>query len=151
MAWINRSHRAGRLFAVAALCLAGMASAAAAMPAADDPAHPARTQGWVESRLYFGLGLVDAPAAEREQMWQGFLDQTVTPRFPAGLTVQDAYGQWQGPGQSAPKRLRSKLVIIDYADTPEHRRAIEQIRAAWKAKTGDRSVLRVTVPAEVSF
>ena len=26
-----------------------------------DPAHPGSTQGWVDTRLYFGLGLADHP------------------------------------------------------------------------------------------
>jgi hypothetical protein len=30
-----------------------------------------------------------------DQEWQGFVDQEVTPRFPDGLTVVQAYGQWR--------------------------------------------------------
>ncbi|MHC1479243.1 DUF3574 domain-containing protein [Frateuria aurantia] len=117
-----------------------------------DQAHPVATHGWVESRLYFGLGRVDSPdAVAGEQRWQHFLDTVVTPRFPAGLSVQDVYGQWQGPGQPAPVHLRSKLLIVDYPDNASNRERIEQIRTQWKAETGERSVLRVTVPADVSF
>ena len=43
------------------------------------------------------------------------------------------------------------MLIIDYPDTQENRDKIEAIRAAWKQKTGDQSVMRVTEPAEVSF
>jgi hypothetical protein len=43
------------------------------------------------------------------------------------------------------------LLVIDYPDTPENRGKIEAIRAAWKKRTGDQSVLRVTQPADVSF
>jgi hypothetical protein len=75
----------------------------------------------------------------------------VTPRFPAGLTVVDVYGQWQGKDQPAPERLHSKMLIIDYPDTNENREKIDAIRAAWKQKTGDQSVLRVTEPVDVSF
>ena len=63
----------------------------------------------------------------------------------------DVYGQWQGKTEPAPERLRSKMLIIDYPDTQENRDKIEAIRAAWKQKTGDQSVLRVTEPADVSF
>ena len=41
--------------------------------------------------------------------------------------------------------------IIDYPDIPENRDKIEAIRVAWKQKTGDQSVMRVTEPADVSF
>lgn len=117
-----------------------------------DAAHPAATQGWVETRLYFGLGLVDKPeSGVSEQAWRTFLDQEVTSRFPDGLSVIDVYGQWQGKQQTSPERLRSKQLVIDYPDTAENRSKVEAIRAAWKKRTGDQSVLRVTQPAEVSF
>ncbi|MDF3983665.1 DUF3574 domain-containing protein [Luteibacter sp. PPL201] len=43
------------------------------------------------------------------------------------------------------------LLLLLYPDTPENRASVEAIRAAWKARTGDQSVLRVTQPADVSF
>ena len=117
-----------------------------------DPSHPGQTSGWVDTKLYFGLGPADQP--ERgigESRWREFLDREVTPRFPHGLSVIDIYGQWQGKSQPAPERLHSKLLIIDYPDTQENRDRVDSIRAAWKKMTGDQSVLRVTEPADVSF
>ena len=117
-----------------------------------DPTHPGATKGWVETRLYFGLGPVDqVDKGVSEAEWRAFLDREVTPRFPNGLSVVDVYGQWQGKSQPGPERLRSKCVIINYPDAPEARKRIEEIRAAWKHKTGDQSVMRVTEPADVSF
>lgn len=122
-----------------------------------DAAHPAKTQGWVETKLYFGLGLADAPdRGEKgngvsETTWRNFLDKEVSSRFPAGLSVVDVYGQWQGKNQKTPERLRSKMLIIDYPGTAENTARIEAIRAAWKQRTGDQSVLKVTEHADVSF
>lgn len=131
-------------------CVASVAPATATLHG--DAAHPAQTQGWVDTKLYFGLGIVgDESHGISEQRWREFLDAQVTPRFPDGLSVVDVYGQWQGKGQTAPERLRSKMLVIDYPDTPENRAKVEAIRAAWKQLTGDQSVLRVTQPAEVSF
>ena len=119
---------------------------------AGDPAHPGSTAGWVDTRLYFGLGLADDPKQGIDEAeWRAFLDREVTPRFSSGLSVLDVYGQWQGKNEHAPERLRSKMLIIDYSDTAENREKIEAIRAAWKQKTGDQSVMRVTEPADVSF
>ena len=119
---------------------------------AGDPAHPGQTQGWVDTKLYFGLGPAGNPEkGTSEARWREFLDKEVTPRFPDGLSVADVYGQWQGKGQSTPERLRSKMLIIDYPDTKENRDKIEAIRSAWKKMTGDQSVMRVTQPADVSF
>ncbi len=125
---------------------------AAAPTLTGDPAHPGLTEGWVDTKLYFGLGPADKP--ERgisEERWRGFLDIEVTPRFPSGLSVEDVYGQWQGKTQTSPERLHTKVVIIDYQDNAENRAKVDAIRSAWKKITGDQSVLRVTIPADVSF
>jgi hypothetical protein len=117
-----------------------------------DAAHPGQTKGWVDTKLYFGLGPAEHPEkGVSEADWREFLDREVTPRFPDGLSVADIYGQWQGKTQSRPERLRSKILIIDYPDTAENRAKIEAIRSAWKRKTGDQSVMRVTEPVDVSF
>jgi len=140
------------------LLLAGCAQRTAITPIATaptlqgDPAHPGATKNWVDTKLYFGLGPADHPEKGiSEAAWRDFLDKQVTPRFPDGLSVLDVYGQWQGKHQTAPERLRSKLLIIDYPDTPENQAKIEAIRAAWKQQTGNQSVLRITNPADVSF
>lgn len=150
---------AALLAPVLALALAGCTGRAASStsPAtaptlSGDPAHPAAAKGWVDTKLYFGLGPLDQPGQGiSEAEWRDFLDREVTPRFPAGLSVLDVYGQWQGKNNKTPERLRSKMLIIDYPDTQQNREKIEAIRAAWKAQTHDQSVMRVTEPAEVSF
>lgn len=117
-----------------------------------DAAHPATTNGWVETKLYFGLGPADRPEQGiSEARWRQFLDREVTPLFPAGLSVFDVYGQWQGRQESAPERIRTKVLVIYNADTAGNRAKIDAIRSAWKKMTGDQSVLKVTEPADVSF
>jgi hypothetical protein len=128
------------------------ASASTAPTLTGDPAHPGQTSGWVDTKLYFGLG----PADDRnigvsDAKWREFLDREVTPRFPAGFSVVEVYGQWQGVKQTTPERLRTKMLIVDYTDTQQNRDKVEAIRSAWKKMTGDQSVLRVTQPADVSF
>jgi hypothetical protein len=139
--------------ALAACAHKPMVPAVAAAPTLQgDPAHPGLTKGWVDTKLYFGLGPVDHPEqGVSESDWRSFLDREVSTRFPDGLSVLDVYGQWQGKNQTVPERLRSKMLIIDYPDTAENRARIEAIRTAWKQKTGDQSVMRVTEPADVSF
>jgi len=128
------------------------ASRAAAPALQGDPAHPGATQGWVRTELYFGLGPADHPdQGLTEAQWRDFLDREVTPRFPSGLSVEDIYGQWLSKGKSTPERLHSKILIILYPGTDENQARIDAIRSAWKQKTGDQSVLRVTQPADVSF
>jgi len=128
------------------------APASAPSTLSGDIAHPPAASGWVDTRLYFGLGPLGQPGQGiSEAEWRDFLDREVTPRFPAGLSVLDVYGQWQGKDATGPSRLRSKLLIIDCPDTQENRDKIEAIRAAWKTRTHQQSVLRVTQPADISF
>jgi hypothetical protein len=117
-----------------------------------DQAHPAKTLGWVDTELYFGLGPADdAAKGVSEQEWRAFLDKEVTPRFRSGLSVFEVYGQWQGKEEKVPERIRSKMLTILYPKTAKNEAAIEAIRRAWKVKTGDQSVLRVSRAADVSF
>ncbi len=150
--------RIGWLIPLVAIVLSGCAhrpvavAGATAPTLAGDTAHPDQAQGWVGTRLYFGLGPADHPEqGVSEAGWREFLDKQVTPRFPSGLSVLDVYGQWQGKYETAPERLRSKMLILYYPDTAENRAKIDAIRAAWKQKTGDQSVLRVTGPLDISF
>lgn len=116
-----------------------------------DPARPESAR-WLRSELYFAVGPMDAPDDDiREIKWHAFLDREVTPRFPDGLTVFDAYGQWRSRATNATSRLRSKVVIILCEDTASNRAAIDAIRVAYKAATRDKSVLLTTEQVDVSF
>ncbi len=149
------------------LCLAGTAAAAppVAPPAPPAPTaalhgdaqRPAEAGGWVRSELYFGVGEENGASARvqtdaiSEAQWRAFLDKEVTPRFPDGLTVFDAYGQWLFRGAAEPNRLRTKVLVVLHEDTPQRRNDIEAIRLAWKQTTHHQSVLWSRQPVEVSF
>lgn len=122
----------------------------AAMPG--DAARPAAATGWIRSELYFGVGTEgDAVSTISEERWRAFLDREVTPRFPDGLTVLDAYGQWLFRGEAGPQRQRAKVLVILHEDSPRRRADIEAIRLAWKRATRHQSVLWSQQPATVSF
>jgi uncharacterized protein DUF3574 len=136
---------------------AGSAPAAVSATLQGDAARPSLAQGWVRSELYFGVGEesgpADRPQAEpiSEAQWRAFLDKEVTPRFPDGLTVFDAYGQWLFRGAKEPNRLGTKVLVILHEDTPQRTADIEAIRLAWKQATKHQSVLWSKQAAEVSF
>jgi len=113
-----------------------------------DALRPAEAAGWVRSELYFGVG---EESNEGEAEWRAFLDQEVTPRFPDGLTVIDAYGQWLFRGRTEPNRLPSKILLILHENTAQRRNDIEAIRLAWKQASGHQSVLWAWSPVDVSF
>jgi hypothetical protein len=116
-----------------------------------DAARP-ESAHWLRNELYFAVGPMDAPDDDiREIRWHAFLDKEVTPRFPDGLTVLDAYGQWRDRANTAPGRLRSKILIILCEDTASNRAAIDAIRVAYKKATRDKSVMLTTERVDISF
>jgi len=142
--------------ALAALLFLARAGADAPAPATPalhgDAARPAYAQHWIRSELFFGIGSAEVPdAGVGEMKWRAFLDKEVTPRFPNGFTVIDAYGQWLGRSREGPSRLRSKVLVIVREDTPANREAIDAIRLAWKSETRAQSVLLADQAVEVSF
>jgi len=153
MAWI--------LLLALSACASRPPTPAAAPPAGvsatlqGDAARPAQAHGWVRSELYFGVGRdageTTANPVVGETEWRSFLDREVTPRFPDGLTVFDAYGQWLFRGNPEPNRLTSKVLVILHEDTPQRDADIEAIRLAWKQATGHQSVLWSKQTVEVSF
>ena len=100
--------------------------------------------------LYFGTQKPGgAPVTDAE--WAGFLDEEVTPRFPDGLTVLTGNGQWRN-SQGAVTKETSAVLIILYQPSAEKEAAIEDIRAAYKDRFQQESVMRVDGPEQcVSF
>ena len=74
----------------------------------------ASTAARVRTTLYFGSARPKGSVSELE--WQLFLRDEVTARFPEGLTVWDAEGQWrdrQGPIEHE----RTKVLLLVHPDT----------------------------------
>ena len=68
----------------------------------------------IRTTLYFGLARPNGAVSELE--WQVFLRDEVTKRFPAGLTVWEAEGQWRAPGGTIDHE-QSKVLLLVHADT----------------------------------
>lgn len=143
------------LFSLVTLALLTPGCATKTRPsAAETVAAPAVAQAWLRTELYFSIGewTETALSTAPEARWAEFLDHEVTPRFPSGLTVVDAYGQWRGDKPGAViSRERSRVLVILHPATAEASAKIEAIRSAWKLATGEESVLRATQAADVSF
>jgi hypothetical protein len=128
-------------------------AASAPVPASlsGDAKRPSAAK-WLRTELYFSIGNWQSPhRVEDEQRWRHFLDREVTPRFPDGFSVIDAYGQWLPREAKQPERLNSKILVILHEDTPERIQDIDGIRSAWKTLSGDKSVLMARTPADIAF
>ena len=68
----------------------------------------------MQTTLWFGLSKPDGGRVSSLD-WMNFVDNEVTPRFKAGLSVYDAKGQWLGEnGQLA--RENSKALMLIHGD-----------------------------------
>jgi len=130
---------------VATLALAGCVSVDVdASLTCDDGLTSATT-----AELVFGRNIGGALGVS-EADWKTFLDQEVTPRFPDGLTVLDAAGQWRGVS-GAIVAEPAKVLLLVLGGAPGEAEKIEAIRAAYKARFRQESVLLIQRPACVGF
>jgi Protein of unknown function (DUF3574) len=108
-------------------------------------------QGEVFTRteLFFGLSKPDGSVIT-ESEFQAFLDTTVTPLFPDGLTLLTGTGQFKSSNGTVVKE-GSKLLILLYTFSPESNRRVQYIRQAYKNAFQQESVLRTDESSCTSF
>jgi hypothetical protein len=86
-----------------------------------------------------------------EGEWRRFLAEEVTPRFPDGLTVVDAAGQWRDPERNTVVREPSKIVTIVLPERADNQVRLDGIVEAYKRRFRQQSVGIVIRPACVGF
>jgi hypothetical protein len=125
------------LFAAGLAAGGGITTARAArQPAAGECG--AATAAQVRTTLYFGSARPKGSVSELE--WQLFLRDEVTSRFPDGLTVWDAEGQWRAP-QGTIEHERTKVLLLVHADTPAARQAVQAVIERYRKAFDQESVL----------
>ena len=125
--------------------LFGTAPAAAQRAACSAP-----QQSMQQVELMFGRN-IGKRLGVSEAAWSRFLAREVTPRFPDGLSVLDAAGQWQDKTRGRVVREPSKLVMVVTADDAPARDKIAAIVAAYKEQFHQRSVGVVSRPVCAAF
>jgi hypothetical protein len=83
--------------------------------------------------------------------WRRFLDRDVTPRFPEGFTVHDAWGQWRDRRSGRIVREPSKVITIAASDDRLARARVREVAEAYKRRFRQQSVGIVENQACVSF
>jgi hypothetical protein len=102
------------------------------------------------AQLFFGQ-TINAGHPIPAQRWNGFLEKVVTPRFPNGLTVYDAYGQWQDPGTKIITREKSKVVLIAVDDSASARSKVTELISAYTKTFHQHSVGLVSTTECAAF
>jgi hypothetical protein len=95
---------------------------------------------FIKVDLFFGRNIAGNGEVSQEQ-FQGFINDVITPRFPAGLTVFDAFGQFQNStGMIA--RENTKTVSLLLEDTLSNESSINEIVGAYVKQFNQESVLQ---------
>ncbi len=132
---------------------AGAAGLLLLLSACATPTAPAACRPGSEMRglaeLYFGRNVGDAPGVS-DADWRAFLDEEVTPRFPDGLTVVDAAGQWRG-ASGAVVREASKVLTLVLSGQPDEAARLEAVRDAYKTRFRQEAVMMVERRGCVGF
>ena len=102
----------------------------------------------VHDSIYFGTGKKEGFVTQEE--WSTFLDTTVAPRFPEGLTVSSASGQWRGADGEIIKEHSYVLTLV-HPETENKENTISEIINTYKNKFQQEAVLRVKNEACISF
>lgn len=127
--------------------------AACAGRASADPVPAARCESGdsalVRDVLYFGRNRPDGGQVS-DADWRAFLDEVVTPRFPAGLTVVEATGQWKSQSGQVERERAEVLTVLHAGDAPA-RRAIAEVAAEYKRRFQQEAVLRERITACTHF
>ena len=86
-----------------------------------------------------------------ERAFAGFVARELTPRFPDGLTITDATGQWRDPTGGAPVREATKRVEIVLPGDAGDQAKLDAVVTAYKREFHQHSVGVIVRPACVSF
>jgi hypothetical protein len=102
----------------------------------------------VHDSLYFGTAKPDGVVSAED--WARFLESTVTPRFPQGLTSTRASGQWRGPDGEI-VREDSHVLQLLHPDDEATEKAIRELIEIYKTQFKQEAVLRTTSHTCASF
>ena len=94
----------------------------------------------VRDVLYFGRNRPSGGVVTDAE-WQQFLAEIVTPRFPDGLTIVEATGQWRGKS-GAIEQERSEIVTLLHKGDESAKAAVVAITAEYTRRFHQEAVLR---------
>lgn len=104
----------------------------------------------ITAELLFGRKIGDRVGVS-EQAFAHFVDTEITPRFPDGLTVLNASGQWRDTERRTTVREPSKVVHIVLPGATDDQTRLDAIIAAYKTRFRQQAVGLVTRPACAAF
>ena len=136
--WLSSSFLAlgAAAGALAAVAFRPAAAASPALCAIGDTAL-------VRDILYFGRNTPGGMELS-DSAWQQYVDEVLTPRFPAGLTIWDAAGQWRGASGKV-ERERSKVLTLLHSGDSRSDQLVAEAVGEYKRRFAQEAVLRERV------
>jgi hypothetical protein len=131
---------------------AGLAAACApavAVAPGSTPVAAAARADTVADRLFFGRSIPGGGTVTDEE-WAAFLRDVVTPRFPGGLSVWRAEGQWLD-SRGTLEHEQATVVEVIHPASPAVDAALGEIADEYKRRFRQDAVLRITTPVRVRF
>jgi hypothetical protein len=113
------------------------------------PAAPQAADAWQRCELFFGLSIPGGGQVSAEQ-WQAFVDREITPRFPQGLTVLQAQGQWRN-AQGGIDREASRVLVLLLPAEAARGPLMDELRSRYREQFRQEAVGRACTAADVRF
>jgi hypothetical protein len=120
--------------------------------AAQTPAivcHGAQRPGQ-NAELLFGRDIGNRTGVS-ESAWRRFVADEITPRFPDGLTITTATGQWREPASGKIVHEPSKRVEIVLPGRDDDQARLDAVVEAYKRRFHQHAVRVIVQPVCVSF
>ena len=93
----------------------------------------------LEISFMFGRN-VGSELGVSEELWTDFVASEITPRFPHGLTIDDALGQWRDAETNEIVKEPSKELHVIVPDDTETYEKIDSIVAAYQERFQQQAV-----------
>lgn len=111
--------------------------------------YEAKSNHWFSTEIYFGRR-ISAGGEISERQFADFLLNQVTPAFPTGMTVYDAYGQMQRRNGEIVKQ-KTKVVVLVHRNAKADEDAINKIIGAYRSGFGNPQVMLLTKEVKPQF
>jgi hypothetical protein len=103
----------------------------------------------IKTEIFFGE---DEPGRKHVSLeaWRAFLSEVVTPRFPEGMTVLEAYGQMQHDSGRIEKQP-SRVIVLVHPPGKSADSRIHEIIQAYRDRFENAQVMRLRTAALAEF
>ncbi len=131
-------------------CIALLAACSRQVSVNEEPERCTSGEPRLVAQMFFGRNVGDHVGVS-DADWARFVDTEITPRFPAGLTVFDAQGQWRDTETGRIVREPSKAVLLILDDQTQGRARIDEVVQVYRTRFHQQAVGVVAERSCVSF